>query len=52
MKIKVWIRNDERGNITLRLDYDYEDKDTPPIQRYGRKLLAALEGTADEGGKK
>jgi len=48
MKITVWIRPDQRGNIdrdiTLHVDYKIESLDTPVIQRYGRKLLAALEG--------
>lgn len=45
MKIVVWIRptgDDEKP--TLRVDCKYESKDTPVIQRYGRKLMAALEG--------
>ena len=52
MKITVWIRPDFRGNIerdlTMRLDYKYESLDTPVIQRYGRKLLDALEGCGGE----
>ena len=47
MKIKIWIRNKD-GKPTMRLDYEYENLDTPVIQRYGRKLLDALEG----GGEK
>lgn len=48
MKITIWIRPDERGTPTLRLDTKYEDRDTPVIQRYGRKLADAIEGTADK----
>lgn len=35
-------------DITLRLDAKYEDRDTPVIQRYGRKLANAIEGTTDK----
>ena len=52
MKIAVWIRPDQRGNIdrdiTLRVDYKLESLDTPTIQRYGRKLMDAIEGTAEK----
>ena len=52
MKITVWIRPDQRGNIdrdiTLRVDYKLESLDTPTIQRYGRKLMDAIEGTAEK----
>ena len=48
MKITVWIRPEERGTPTLRLAAKYEDRDTPAIQRYGRKLANAIEGTADK----
>lgn len=52
MKITVWIcpdPNDPTGRtITLRTDYKLEDRDNPVIQRYGRKLLDALEGTAEK----
>lgn len=48
MKIAVWIRPDPRDptgrDITLRTDYKLENRDNPVIQRYGRKLLDALEG--------
>ena len=47
MKITVWIRPDENGAPTLRLDTKYESRDTPVIQHFGRKLAAAIEGTAD-----
>lgn len=50
MKIAVWIRpdpNDPTGRtITLRTDFKLENHDNPVIQRYGRKLLDALEGLA------
>lgn len=52
MKLTVWIRPDQRGNIdrdiTLRVDYKLESLDTPTIQRYGRKLMDAIEGTAEK----
>lgn len=52
MKITIWIRPDQRGNIdrdiTLRVDYKLESLDTPTIQRYGRKLMDAIEGTAEK----
>lgn len=48
MKITVWIRADDQGNITMRLDGKYESKDTPVLQRYGRKIMAALEGGAEK----
>ena len=54
MKIIVYIRADESGrNITLRVDPQYESYDTPALQRYGRKLAGAIEGTAEpmEGGQ-
>ena len=52
MKLTVWIRPDHRDptgrDITLRTDYKLESRDNPVIQRYGRKLLNAIEGTADK----
>lgn len=52
MKIAVWIRPDPRDptgrTITLRVDYKLESLDTPTIQRYGRKLMDAIEGTAEK----
>lgn len=45
MKINIWIRPNERGEITMRFDYKYESRDTPTLQRYGNKLLSAIEGT-------
>lgn len=48
MKITIWIRPDERGTPTLRLDTKLEDRDTPVIQRYGRILAKAIEGTVDK----
>ena len=51
MKITIWIRPDQRGNIerdmTMRVDTKYESLDTPVIQRYGRKLVDALEGAGE-----
>ena len=51
MKITVWIRPDPKDptgrSITMRTDPKYENRDTPVIQRYGRKLLAALEGCGE-----
>ena len=50
MKITIWIRPDRDDptgrDMTMRTDCKYESLDTPVIQRYGRKLLDALEGTA------
>jgi hypothetical protein len=37
-----------KRDITLRLDAKYESRDTLVIQRYGRKLADAIEGTADK----
>lgn len=52
MKLTVWIRPDPRDptgrDITLRVDYKLESRDNPVIQRYGRKLLNAIEGTAEK----
>lgn len=52
MKLTVWIRPDQRDptgrTITLRTDYKLENHDNPVIQRYGRKLMDALEGTAEK----
>ena len=47
MKITIWIRPDATGTPTLRLDTKWESLDTPVIQRYGRKLMDAIEGTAE-----
>lgn len=49
MKITIWIRPAREGrDITLRLDTKYESRDTPMIQRYGRRLADAIEGTTDK----
>ena len=52
MKLTVWIRpdpNDPTGRtITLRTDFKLENRDNPVIQRYGRKLMDAIEGTAEK----
>lgn len=49
MKITIWIRPaDEGRTTTLRLDAKYETHDTPFIQRMGRKLMDAIEGTTDK----
>ena len=51
MKTTIWIRPDATGTPTLRLDTKWESRDTPVIQRYGKKLANAIEGTAaKEGG--
>ena len=51
MKITIWIRPDATVTPTLRLDTKWESRDTPVIQRYGKKLADAIEGTAaKEGG--
>lgn len=41
MKITVWIRHDAEGNATMRVDAKYEDRDTPRIQNFGRRLMKA-----------
>ena len=52
MKIMIWIRTEDEGrNMTMRVDQKYESADTPVIQRYGRKLMAALEGSAERAHK-
>lgn len=48
MKITVWIRPDADGNATMRVDAKYEDRDTPRIQNFGRRLVKAMEGTGGE----
>lgn len=49
MKITIWIRpGANERDITLRLDTKYESLDTPMIQRYGRRLADAIEGTTDK----
>lgn len=52
MKLTVWIRADQRDptgrTITLRTDAKYESLDTPMVQNYGRKLMNAIEGTAEK----
>lgn len=52
MKIVVWIRPDQRDptgrDITLRTDYKLENRDNPVIQRYGFKLMNAIEGNAEK----
>lgn len=48
MKNTVWIRpGANERDITLRLDTKYENRDTPSIQFYGNRLLAALESMAE-----
>lgn len=46
MKINIWIRPGEDGKPVMRVDAKYENRDTPVIQHYGRKLMNALEGSA------
>ena len=52
MKITTWIRPDPHDptgrTITLRTDFKLENRDNPVIQRYGFKLLNAIEGTAEK----
>lgn len=50
MKITVWIRPFDlaNDNPTVRTNIKYEDRDTPTIQRIGRKFVAAIGG--DENG--
>lgn len=49
MKITVWIRPFDlaNDNPTVRTDIKYEDRDTPTIQRLGRKFVAAIGGDAN-----
>lgn len=42
MKITIWIRNNNRGEPTLRTDAKLEDRDNPVIHRYGFKLIEAI----------
>lgn len=44
MKITVWIRPDADGTATMRVDAKYEDRDTPRIQNFGRRLMKAMAG--------
>lgn len=48
MKITVWIRPSADGTRSpvMRVDSKWESLDTPVIQRYGQKLMNALEGCA------
>jgi len=48
MKIAIWIRTDEHGNIRIRTDSKYEDRDTPRICAVGNRLLNAIEGNREE----
>ena len=44
MKINIRIRSTAKSNFepVMEVDAKYEDLDTPTVQRYGRKLMAAL----------
>lgn len=44
MKITVWIRPDKNGNPTERVDYKFENADTPRIQNFGLRLVRAMTG--------
>lgn len=53
MKITTWIRPDPRDptgrSIAMRTKCDPESLDNPVIQRYGRRIAAALEGDTVSG---
>lgn len=44
VKINIRIRATAKSNFepVMEVDAKYEDLDTPTVQRYGRKLMAAL----------
>ena len=44
MKINIRIRATAKSNFepVMEVDAKYENLDTPTVQRYGRKLMAAL----------
>jgi hypothetical protein len=45
VKITVWIRPDEAtGELTERVDYKLESRDTLQAQRFGFKLIRAMTG--------
>ena len=48
MKITIWIRNNNRGQPTLRTDTKLESHDTPVIQRYGFKIINAIESGCEK----
>lgn len=48
MKITIWIRPNAKDEPTLRLDAKNESRDTPLVQRFGNKLIKAIES----GGEK
>lgn len=53
MKINIRIRATAKSNYepTMEVDAKYEEFDTPTVQRYGRKLMAALGADKDVGEK-
>ena len=46
MQIKIWLRPQAGGSMTLRLDEKYERDDTPRIHAWGQKLIAAISAGA------
>lgn len=44
MKITVWIRPNEKGEPTERVNYKLESADTPRIQNFGFRLIRAMTG--------
>lgn len=44
MKITVWIRPNEDGEPTEKVDYKLESRDTPVIQNFGFRLIRAMTG--------
>jgi hypothetical protein len=47
MKITVWMRPNEKGEPVMRLDYKYENKDTPMVQNLGNNLLKTLKNLGE-----
>lgn len=49
MKITIWIRPAEAGKAaTLRTDVKLESYDTPVIQNFGNRLVAAVKSSGVE----
>ena len=49
MKITIWIRPANSGrDMTLRTDAKLESKDTPVIQNFGNRLIAAVKSSGVE----
>ena len=47
MKITIWIRRTPADDgVTLRTDAKYENLDTPTVQNFGHRLMAAVKSCA------